>query len=99
MRRLSFVIKMATPQGVLASRASLKTQELKLKGAQKGHSLLKKKLDGLKKRFNEIMKEIIDSKTQMGPGFNEALMSLLEARWGAGNFSNVLIETVKKSTY
>lgn len=32
----------------------------RLKGAQKGHSLLKKKADALNLRFREILKKIVD---------------------------------------
>ena len=34
--------------------------KLRLKGAQKGHSLLKKKADALTLRFRQILKKIID---------------------------------------
>jgi len=34
--------------------------KLRLKGAQKGHSLLKKKADALTVRFRQILKKIIE---------------------------------------
>ena len=34
--------------------------KLRLKGAQKGHSLLKKKADALTLRFRQILRKIID---------------------------------------
>ena len=34
--------------------------KLRLKGAQKGHSLLKKKADALTLRFRQILKKIIE---------------------------------------
>lgn len=38
----------------------------RLKGAQKGHSLLKKKLDALQMRFRAILKRILETKQAMG---------------------------------
>ncbi len=39
---------------------NLQLMKLRLKGAQKGHSLLKKKADALTMRFRMILKKIID---------------------------------------
>ena len=36
----------------------------RLKGAQKGHSLLKKKADALTMRFRQILKKIIDVRSR-----------------------------------
>ena len=47
-------------QRVLPSRAQLIMWKGKLTGAKKGYDLLKTKLDGLKKRFRDIMLQIIE---------------------------------------
>lgn len=60
-------------------------------GAKKGFELLKKKSDALKKAFRNILVQIVETKKNMGKEFNEALFSLAEANFAAGDFSrNVL---------
>ncbi len=44
----------------------------RLKGAQKGHSLLKKKADALQMRFRQILKKIVETKQTMGDVMKEA---------------------------
>jgi len=44
---------------LLCGRA-MTLMKLRLKGAQKGHSLLKKKADALTVRFRQILKKIIE---------------------------------------
>ena len=51
---------------VFPSRMALTTMKLRLKGAQKGYSLLKKKSDALTMRFRQILAKIIENKTLMG---------------------------------
>ena len=43
---------------------ALTLMKARLKGAQKGHSLLKKKSDALTMRFRKILKQIIDVRTE-----------------------------------
>ena len=50
-------------------------------GAQKGHSLLKKKADALNMRFRLILGKIIDNKVLMGEVMKEAAFSLAEAKF------------------
>jgi len=45
---------------MLAYCRNLTLMKLRLKGAQKGHSLLKKKADALTVRFRQILKKIIE---------------------------------------
>jgi V-type H+-transporting ATPase subunit D len=66
----------------------------RLKGAQKGHSLLKKKSDALTLRFRKLLKSIIDTKVLMGDVMKEASFSLAEAYFAAGDFSLVILENV-----
>ncbi|QQP35251.1 Vacuolar proton pump subunit D [Caligus rogercresseyi] len=53
----------------------------RLKGAQKGHSLLKKKADALQMRFRSILKKIVDTKQTMGEVMKEASFSLAEGKY------------------
>ncbi|KAH0620712.1 hypothetical protein JD844_021412 [Phrynosoma platyrhinos] len=51
----------------------------RLKGAQTGRNLLKKKSDALTLRFRQILKKIIETKMLMGEVMREAAFSLAEA--------------------
>ena len=61
----------------------------RLKAAQKGHSLLKKKADALQLRFRMILKKIVETKQTMGEVMKEAAFSLAEAKFASGDFSQV----------
>ena len=67
-------------------------------GAKKGYDLLKKKSDALKKAFRGILVKILDTKKKMGKEFNEALFSLAEANFAAGDFSRNVMDSVKTKT-
>lgn len=82
---------------IFPSRMALKTMKDRLKGAQKGHSLLKKKSDALTVRFRKILKKIIETKTLMGDVMREATFSLAEAKFASGDFSYVVLENVDKA--
>merc|ERR1719225_1169661 len=70
----------------------------RLKGAQKGHSLLKKKADALQMKFRLILKKIIDTKTLMGDVMKEASFSLAEAKFAAGgDFNQAVLQNVNKA--
>lgn len=73
-------------QQVMASKMSLQVQKGRLKGAQKGHELLKRKVDALKKQFRKTMKTLIEQKKDLGKQFSESLMSLASAKYAAGEF-------------
>ena len=83
---------------VLPSRMELQVQKVKVKAAQKGHELLKKKSDALKKSFREVMLKIIDTKKRMGKEFSEAMLSLAEANFAAGDFGRNVADQVKART-
>lgn len=57
----------------------------KLKGAQIGHDLLKRKSEALTKRFREITKRIDDAKRKMGRVMQIAAFSLAEVTYATGN--------------
>lgn len=69
----------------------------RLKGAQKGHSLLKKKADALQMRFRMILSKIIETKTLMGEVMKEAAFSLAEAKFTTGDFNQVVLQNVTKA--
>lgn len=69
----------------------------RLKGAQKGHSLLKKKADALQMRFRMILSKIIETKTLMGDVMKEAAFSLAEAKFTTGDFNQVVLQNVTKA--
>ncbi|XP_054577148.1 V-type proton ATPase subunit D-like [Eptesicus fuscus] len=69
----------------------------RLKGAQAGRNLLKKKSDALTLQFRQILKEIIETKMLMGEVMREAAFSFPEATFTAGNFSTTVIQNVNKA--
>ena len=74
---------------IFPSRGAMTTMKGRLKGAQKGHSLLKRKADALQLRFRMILKKIVDTKQTMGEVMKEAAFSLAEAKFASGDFSQV----------
>ena len=44
------------------------------------------------------MIEMLNEKKNLGNEMNDAMISLLEAKWGAGDFGKMLVETIKRST-
>ncbi|KAI0244829.1 H(+)-transporting V1 sector ATPase subunit D [Massospora cicadina] len=70
---------------IFPTRMALTTMKLKLKGAQTGHSLLKRKSEALTKRFREIVKKIESAKLQMGQVMQSAFFSLAEVAYAAGD--------------
>lgn len=76
-------------QQIMASKMTMQLQKTRLKGAQKGHELLKRKVDALKKQFRTTMLNLIESKKNLGKQFSDSLMSLAEAKYAAGEFGYV----------
>eukprot|EP01059_Diplonema_ambulator_P012506 TRINITY_DN2285_c0_g1_i1.p1 TRINITY_DN2285_c0_g1~~TRINITY_DN2285_c0_g1_i1.p1 ORF type:complete len:247 (+),score=101.05 TRINITY_DN2285_c0_g1_i1:724-1464(+) len=68
----------------LPSRMTLITFKTRLKGAQKGHSLLKKKADALVMRYRGILKVLKESKERMQDEMKEAHIALAYAKYHAG---------------
>lgn len=56
----------------------------RLVGANKGHGLLKKKADALTMRFRQLLKDILDCKTQMGETMKNSYFALTEVKYAAG---------------
>ncbi|KAG0684621.1 H(+)-transporting V1 sector ATPase subunit D [Pichia californica] len=69
---------------VFPTRMTLGVMKGKLKGAQTGHSLLKRKSEALTKRFRDITKRIDDAKRKMGRVMQTAAFSLAEVSYATG---------------
>lgn len=80
---------------IFPTRMALTTMKLKLKGAQTGHSLLKRKSEALTKRFRDIVKKIESAKLQMGRIMQNASFSLAEVVYAAGDISYQVRENAK----
>eukprot|EP00045_Choanoeca_perplexa_P021689 m.7061 g.7061 ORF g.7061 m.7061 type:complete len:251 (+) comp8693_c0_seq1:80-832(+) len=83
---------------VFPSRMAQTQMKLRLKGAKKGHSLLKKKADALTLRFRAVLKQIVQNKTLMGEVMRQAAFSLATAQFHAGNFGSVVLQNVNKAS-
>mmetsp|Transcript_38567 Transcript_38567/g.80909 ORF Transcript_38567/g.80909 Transcript_38567/m.80909 type:complete len:249 (-) Transcript_38567:339-1085(-) len=70
---------------VLPSRMTLTSTKARLKGANTGHKLLKKKADALAVRIRMILKQIVDNKQMMGASLKEANFSLAGVYYAAGD--------------
>jgi len=82
---------------IFPSRMAQTLMKSRLKGAQTGHSLLKKKADALQMRFRMILKKIIETKSLMGTVMKEAVFSLAEAKFASGDFNQVVLQNVTKA--
>ncbi|RMZ72704.1 vacuolar ATP synthase subunit D [Pyrenophora seminiperda CCB06] len=71
-------------EAVFATRQSLGMMKSKLKGAQTGHDLLKRKSEALTKRFREITRRIDEAKRKMGRVMQVAAFSLAEVTYAVG---------------
>ncbi|RYO79523.1 hypothetical protein DL766_000289 [Monosporascus sp. MC13-8B] len=74
----------ADREAVFPTRQSLGIMKAKLKGAETGHSLLKRKSEALTKRFREITRRIDEAKRKMGRVMQIAAFSLAEVRYAVG---------------
>eukprot|EP00051_Salpingoeca_urceolata_P023111 m.387562 g.387562 ORF g.387562 m.387562 type:complete len:247 (+) comp20066_c5_seq3:3090-3830(+) len=79
---------------VFPSRMAQTQMKIRLKGAQKGHNLLKKKADALTLRFRAVLRKIVENKTVMGDVMKLALFSLAEATFVAGDISDGVLQNV-----
>lgn len=77
---------------IFPTRMALTNMKNRLKAAQKGHSLLKKKADALTLRFRALLKRIIENKEIMGEVMKEAFFSLAKATFAAGDFNRTVFE-------
>ena len=78
---------------------SLNLMKSKLKGANTGHSLLKRKSEALTLRFREITRRIDEAKRKMGRIMQIAAFSLAEVSYAAGNdIAYQVQQSVKSAT-
>lgn len=84
---------------VFPSRMALSVMKVRLKGAQKGHSLLKKKSDALTLKFRATLKKIIENKTVMGDAMKTVFFSLAEAYFAAGDISDTVLQNADKAQH
>lgn len=85
---------------VFPTRMTLGTMKSKLKGAQQGHSLLKRKSEALTKRFRDITTRIDNAKTKMGRVMQTAAFSLAEVSYATGdNIGYQVQESVNKARF
>ncbi|MES1914604.1 MAG: hypothetical protein MHM6MM_006654 [Cercozoa sp. M6MM] len=68
--------------------------ETRLKSAQTGHRLLKKKSDALKSRLHGLLQKILEAKQQMGNVFQAAILAHIRAEHAAGDFNDLVINSV-----
>jgi len=86
---------------VFPTRMTLTLMKSKLKGAVRGHSLLKKKSDALTLRFRSILNKIAECKTQMGHSMKSASFSLARAKWAAhpSDIGTTVLESVSTASF
>jgi V-type H+-transporting ATPase subunit D len=60
---------------------------------------LKRKADALKGKFRQVMIELLDSKNKMGEDTSESLLLMAKAQYGAGEFSEKVIQSVKRASF
>ena len=76
------------------TRQNLQVMKVKLVGAKKGHSLLKKKADALTMRLRLLLRNILKAKEDMGAAFREGNFALAEVKYAAGDIKPTVIESV-----
>ncbi|WBW75006.1 V-type ATPase V1 subunit D [Schizosaccharomyces osmophilus] len=79
-------------ENVFPTRMTLTAMKTRLKGAQTGHSLLKRKSEALKKRFREIVMHIDQAKHKMGRVMQIAAFSMAEVGFAMGNNINFEVQ-------
>eukprot|EP00768_Dysnectes_brevis_P002784 gnl/Dysnectes_brevis/2044_a2361_2149.p1 GENE.gnl/Dysnectes_brevis/2044_a2361_2149~~gnl/Dysnectes_brevis/2044_a2361_2149.p1 ORF type:complete len:261 (-),score=109.23 gnl/Dysnectes_brevis/2044_a2361_2149:92-874(-) len=79
---------------VLPTRMQLQGLKSKLASAQKGHSLLKKKVDALNATYHRYQRRIVEAKAKMQELIKDAHWSLTHAIHTTGDVSAVVLQTV-----
>eukprot|EP00928_Gymnodinium_smaydae_P098001 TRINITY_DN900_c0_g3_i1.p1 TRINITY_DN900_c0_g3~~TRINITY_DN900_c0_g3_i1.p1 ORF type:complete len:280 (-),score=87.00 TRINITY_DN900_c0_g3_i1:121-891(-) len=81
-----------------ANRMTLQTFKARLGGAKKGHSLLKKKRDALKAKFQAFLKDIVECKLQVGDGLKNGAFALAKSHWAnsGDDITSMVVERAKR---
>ncbi|KAI8921295.1 ATP synthase subunit D-domain-containing protein [Powellomyces hirtus] len=82
---------------IFPTRMALTTMKNRLKGAQTGHSLLKRKSEALTRRFRDIVKKIDEAKRKMGKIMQVANFSYAEVMYTTGDIGYQVREGVKSA--
>ncbi|KAG5913791.1 H(+)-transporting V1 sector ATPase subunit D [Claviceps pazoutovae] len=82
---------------VFPTRQSLGIMKAKLRGAETGHSLLKRKSEALTKRFRDITRRIDEAKQKMGRVMQIAAFSLAEVTYAVGGDIGYQVQESAKS--
>ncbi|KAJ3190030.1 H(+)-transporting V1 sector ATPase subunit D [Gaertneriomyces sp. JEL0708] len=83
---------------VFPTRMALTGMKNRLKGAQTGHSLLKRKSEALTRRFRDIVKKIDEAKRKMGKIMQVANFSYAEVMYSTGDIGYQIRESVKTAS-
>ena len=88
---------MSQQANIIPSQMALLQSKGKLRSAQKGHDLLKRKADALKVQFLHTTKALIEQKKDLGNKFNQSLIFLGKANFStqSGDVSRIVDENVK----
>ncbi|KAJ2724355.1 H(+)-transporting V1 sector ATPase subunit D [Coemansia sp. Benny D115] len=89
----------AVRDNVFPTRMNLTVTKTRLKGAQTGHSLLKRKSEALTTRFRVIVRKIEEAKLKMGKVLQTASFSLAEVAYHTGDISYQVRESAKQATF
>lgn len=84
--------------GVAPTRMALTLYKGKKVAAKKGYELLKKKADALKRRFNDMLKELYKAKKAMSADCAATYFSMTQAQYAAGDFKSQVFESVGEAS-
>lgn len=81
-----------------ANRMTLQTFKARLGGASKGFKLLQKKRDALKAKFQTLLKDIVDTKLQVGEGLKDGAFALAKSHYASSgdDITSTVVERAKK---
>lgn len=86
-------------QQITPTQMNLQLFKQKVKAAQRGYDLLKKKNDSLKKKMQEIMIKLIERKKLLKDVFTKSFLSIAESEWAAGDFFAQVRDSVVKASF